>query len=61
MECGRQGPIRRVGASKGHWLGVAEVDGRNATRELIASGYGSRIVLLSRPPGYGRTQPSVKR
>ena len=46
---------------KGHWLGVAEVDGRNATRELIASGYGSRIVLLSRPPGYGRTQSAAKR
>jgi len=46
---------------KGHWLGVAEVDGRNNTQELIASGYGARIVLLSRPPGYGRTEPAAKR
>jgi hypothetical protein len=38
---------------KGHWLSVAEVDGRNATQELVASGYGARMVLLSRPPGYG--------
>lgn len=38
---------------RGHWLDVAEVDGRNGTDELIASGYGGRIVLLSRPPGYG--------
>ena len=41
---------------KGHWLAVAELDGRNTTDELIGSGYGSRIVLLSRPPGYGRSQ-----
>ena len=46
---------------KGHWLGVAEVDGRNATRELIASGYGARIVLLARPPGYGREELSADR
>ncbi|MEW6743643.1 MAG: hypothetical protein AB1486_12880 [Planctomycetota bacterium] len=38
---------------KGHWLAAAELDGRNATQELLASGYGGRIVLLSRPPGYG--------
>jgi hypothetical protein len=38
---------------KGHWLAAAELDGRNATDELICSGYGKRIVLLSRPPGYG--------
>jgi hypothetical protein len=47
---------------KGHWLSTAEVDGRNNTRELIASGYSGRITLLSRPPGYGRpelTQNSV--
>ena len=46
---------------KGHWLGVAEVDGRNNTQELIASGYGARIVLLSRPPGYGRSEPAAQR
>lgn len=38
---------------KGHWLAAGEFDGRNSTDELIASGYGGRIVLLSRPPGYG--------
>jgi len=38
---------------KGHWLAAAELDGRNATDELIGSGYGGRIFLLSRPPGYG--------
>lgn len=38
---------------KGHWLAVGEVDGRNGTDEIILSGYGERVVLLSRPPGYG--------
>lgn len=38
---------------KGHWLAVAELDGRNGTDELIGSGYGGRVFLLSRPPGYG--------
>jgi len=38
---------------KGHWLAVGELDGRNSTDEIIASGYGARIVLLSRPPGFG--------
>ena len=41
---------------KGHWLAVAELDGRNATDEIVASGFGGRIVMLSRPPGYGRTE-----
>lgn len=36
-----------------HWLGLAEMDGRNGTDEILVSGYGGRIVLLSRPPGYG--------
>jgi len=39
---------------KGHWLSVVETDGRNSTDELVGSGYGGRIFLLSRPPGYGR-------
>jgi hypothetical protein len=43
-----------VDRDKGHWLTVAEVDGRNNTREIIVSGYGARIVMLYRPPGYGR-------
>ena len=38
---------------QGHWLTVGELDGRNGTDELVASGYGARMVLLSRPPGYG--------
>jgi hypothetical protein len=38
---------------KGHWLAAAELDGRNGTQELIGSGYGGRIFLLKRPPGYG--------
>lgn len=38
---------------KGHWLAAAELDGRNTTDELIASGYGGRIVLLARAPGTG--------
>ena len=39
---------------KGHWLAVGELDGRNGTDEILASGYGGRIVLLARPPGYGK-------
>lgn len=46
---------------KGHWLAAAELDGRNSTREIVATGYGGRIFYLSRPPGYGleatATQP----
>lgn len=38
---------------KGHWLAAAELDGRNATMEIIGSGYGGRIFMLARPPGYG--------
>ena len=43
-------------ADKGHWIVACEVDGRNATEELVASGFGGRIVLLFRPPGYGREE-----
>jgi len=39
---------------KGHWIAAAEVDGRNDTRELFCCGYGGRLVMLFRPPGYGR-------
>jgi len=45
-----------VDRDKGHWLAAAELDGRNATQELLASGYGARIVVLARPPGYGRSE-----
>lgn len=37
----------------GHWLDVIEIDSRNATPEIIGSGYGGRIFMLARPPGYG--------
>lgn len=40
-------------ADQGHWLSSFEVDGRNGTDEILASGFGGRIVLLSREPGYG--------
>lgn len=40
---------------RGHWLEAAELDGRNGTDELVASGYSGRIVLIARPPGYGRS------
>ena len=48
-----------VDRDKGHWLAAAELDGRNGTRELLASGYGGRIVLLARPPGYGLAEPAA--
>jgi len=38
---------------KGHWLAVAELDGRNGTDEIIGSGYSGRVFLLARHPGYG--------
>jgi hypothetical protein len=47
--------------AKGHWLARAELDGRNATDELLATGYGGRIVLLARPPGYGREEAAADR
>ena len=39
-------------ADQGHWLTVGEFDGRNGTDELVATGFGGRVVLLSRPAGY---------
>lgn len=44
---------------KGHWLATAELDGRNGTREIITSGYSGRMVLLSRPAGFGRKELAV--
>lgn len=41
---------------KGHALIAAELDGRNGTDELVLSGFGARIVMLARPPGYNRTE-----
>ncbi|MDJ0522521.1 MAG: hypothetical protein QNJ90_10680 [Planctomycetota bacterium] len=49
------------GLAKGHWLCAGEVDGRNATQELFASGFGGHIVQLMRPPGYGRMETAAKR
>ena len=43
-----------VDRDKGHWLAAAELDGRNATLEILGSGYGGRIFMLSRPPVFGR-------
>ena len=40
-------------AQKGHWLAVGELDGRNGTDELVASGFDGQVVLLARPAGYG--------
>ncbi|MHC4821584.1 MAG: hypothetical protein ACYTDX_07705 [Planctomycetota bacterium] len=42
-----------VDRDKGHWLTAGELDGRNGTLEIVGSGYGKRVFLLSRPPGYG--------
>ena len=42
-----------TGAQKGHWLTVGELDGRNGTDELLASGFDGQVVLLAREPGYG--------
>ncbi len=38
---------------QGHWLMSAELDGRNGTHELLGSGYGGRVFLLARRPGFG--------
>lgn len=38
----------------GHDLIAVELDGRNATTELVGSGYSGRVFLLARPPGFGR-------
>jgi hypothetical protein len=41
------------GGQKGHWLTHGELDGRNGTDELVASGFDGQVVLLARAPGYG--------
>jgi hypothetical protein len=43
---------------KGHWLCAGELDARNSTREILACGYGGRVIYLARPPGFGRDVPS---
>lgn len=42
-----------TGAQQGHWLATGELDGRNGTDELVATGFDGTMVLLSRKPGYG--------
>jgi hypothetical protein len=42
---------------KGHWIFAADLDSRNSTDEIVASGYGGRVVYLSRPPGFGSEIP----
>jgi hypothetical protein len=38
---------------RGHWLAGGEIDGRNATDELVGGGFGHHVFLLAREPGYG--------
>ncbi|MBL8863536.1 MAG: hypothetical protein JNK02_16220 [Planctomycetes bacterium] len=42
-----------VDRDQGHWITTCEVDGRNGTDEIALSGYGGRVVLLSRAAGFG--------
>lgn len=44
---------------KGHWLCAGELDDRNATREIVASGFGGRVIVLSRTPGHGLSIPTA--
>lgn len=44
---------------RGHWLSKIEIDGRNHTDEILLSGYGARMVLLSADPGSGVDELSV--
>jgi hypothetical protein len=44
---------------RGHWLSVLEIDGRNNTDEIMLSGYGARMVLLSMDPGSGVSELAV--
>lgn len=46
-----------TGAQKGHWLCAGELDGRNTTDELVATGFDGQVVLLARDPGYGLSAP----
>jgi hypothetical protein len=57
---GWQAEVIFVDMDKGHWLATAELDGRNATPEIITSGYSGRLVLLSRPPGFGRDELALR-
>lgn len=45
--------------ARGHWLSALEIDGRNNTNEILLSGYGARMVLLSTMPGTGVSELAV--
>ncbi|MBL8723377.1 MAG: hypothetical protein JNK49_04990 [Planctomycetes bacterium] len=47
------------GDDKGHWLAVGELDGRNNTDELVATGFDGKVVVLARVPGHGLPQALV--
>ncbi len=38
---------------KGHWLAVGELDGRNGTDELVATGFDGQVFVLARTAGHG--------
>ncbi len=40
-------------SDRGHWLSRVEMDGRNATDELVGCGFSNRVFILGRRPGYG--------
>ncbi|MCA8966845.1 MAG: ABC transporter substrate-binding protein, partial [Planctomycetes bacterium] len=40
------------GVQKGHWLVAGELDGRNGTDELLATGFDGEMIVLAREPGY---------
>tara|TARA_R110002072_G_scaffold105744_1_gene231161 strand:- start:44002 stop:46575 length:2574 start_codon:yes stop_codon:yes gene_type:complete len=44
---------------RGHWLTVGELDGRNGTDELVATGFDGAVVLLARSPGYALAGAAV--
>lgn len=41
-----------VGPQKGHWLAAGELDGRNGTDELLATGFDGEMIVIARDPGY---------
>ena len=46
--------------AQGHWLASGELDGRNDTDELIATGFAGQVVLLAREPGAGLPGAAVE-
>jgi hypothetical protein len=44
---------------EGHWLCAGECDARKATDELVGCGYGGRVFVLARPPGFGRPEAAL--